>query len=125
MSPDTAVRVKEMLMRSNPRVIRSSILTLPDRSLANLQVVRLVREAESDNRRHFTGAVEQHRWLSEVMTEAEQARLAEFLGLASEVATGVEERPASPSLPPASRASLRPMLSLAGGPLSQRAPRSR
>lgn len=109
MSPDTAVRAKEMLTRSNPRVIRSSILTLPERSLANLQVLRLVREADIENRRHFTSAIDQHRWLSEVLTEPEQSRLAEFLDLASEV----DERPTlevTPAVPPAplARASMRP-----------------
>jgi len=89
MSPDTALRAREMLSRANPRVIRSAILTLPERSLANLQVLRLVREAESENRRHFTSPAEQWRWLSEVLTEPERARLAEFL----ELSRGGDERP--------------------------------
>jgi hypothetical protein len=84
MSPETAARAREMLTRSNPRVIRSTILTLPDRSAANLQVVRLVREAESENRRHFTSAHEQYRWLCEVLREPEQIRLYDFLGLDAE-----------------------------------------
>ena len=82
MSPDTATRVRAMLTKSNARVERSSILTLSDRSaLTNLQVERLVREAENDNRRHFTSAREQYLWLSEVLTRVESARLADFLGL--------------------------------------------
>jgi len=84
MSPETAARAREMLTRSNPRVIRSTILTLPDRSAANLQVVRLVREAESENRRHFTSAHEQYRWLCDVLTEPEQIRLYDFLELDAE-----------------------------------------
>jgi len=44
MAPDTAVRAREMLAMTNPRIIRSSILTLPENPLTNLQVVRLVRE---------------------------------------------------------------------------------
>jgi hypothetical protein len=128
MSPETSVRAREMLSRSNPRVVRSSILTLPERSLANLQVVRLVREADSDQRRHFTNVVEQHRWLSEVLTEAEQARLAEFLDLVP-VAEGPDEATeplptpgAGPAL--AARVSVRPS---APGPQRQttRAPRPR
>lgn len=124
MSPETALRAREMLLRANPRVVRSSILTLPERSLANLQVVRLVREAEGEHRRHFTNAVEQHRWLSEVLIDAEQARLAVFLDLAPVV----EERApaATPSIPPAIsvRTSLRPA---PPGPqtFTSRAPRSR
>jgi hypothetical protein len=81
MSPETAARAREMLMRVNPRVVRSAILTLPDRSLASLQVVRLVREAELENRRHFTSPGQQWRWLGETLTPAERTRLAEFLGV--------------------------------------------
>jgi hypothetical protein len=92
MSPETAVRAREMLLRANPRVIRSGILTLPDRSLANLQVIRLVREAELENRRHFTSPGSQWRWLSEVLTPPERARLAEFLG--------VDERRPPSEIPP-------------------------
>jgi hypothetical protein len=99
MSPETAVRAREMLMRANPRVTRSAILTLPDRSLSNLQVLRLVREAELDNRRHFTSPRQQWRWLSEVLTPAERTRLAEFLD--------VDER-SPPSEVPLSPMSRRP-----------------
>lgn len=83
MSPETASRARDMLARSNPRVTRSAILTLPESSTTNLQVMRLVREAENAARRHFTSALEMHRWLSEVLTEQEGQRLASFLGLAA------------------------------------------
>jgi hypothetical protein len=94
MSPETAQRAREMLAGSNPRVIRSAILTLPDRSLANLQVVRLVREAESENRKHFTSAEDQKSWLAEVLSEPEQARLAQFL----ELGTAAPDRAPQPRL---------------------------
>jgi hypothetical protein len=81
MAPETAARAREMLARSNPRVIRSAILSSPDRSLANLQVVRLIREAESTSRRNFINVDESYLWLAEVLTEAERVRLAEFLSL--------------------------------------------
>jgi hypothetical protein len=123
MSPETSVRAREMLSRANPRVVRASILTLAERSLANLQVVRLVREADSEQRRHFTNAVEQHRWLSEVLTEAEQARLAEFLELipaAQGPAEATRSLPAAGAPPAlAARASVRP------APQTTRAPRPR
>jgi hypothetical protein len=51
-----------------------------------------------DQRRHFTNPVEQHRWLSEVLTETEQARLAMFL----ELSTALEER-AEAEVPPPGR----------------------
>lgn len=100
MSPETAARARQMLTRSNPRVHRSTILTLPDRSTANLQVVRLVREAESDNRRHFTSTHEQYRWLCEILTEPEQIRLYDFLQLDVESRAGfqLDERLAPMSL---------------------------
>lgn len=81
MSPETAARARAMLSKSNARALRSSILTHSDQSLTNLQVQRLVREAENEHRRHFVSAREQHAWLSEVLTTEESARLAEFLGL--------------------------------------------
>lgn len=84
MSQPTATRARGMLARSNARVIRSSILTLPAHSTANLQVRRLLREAENENRKHFVDAREQHRWLSEVLTSAESERLSSFLGLSAE-----------------------------------------
>lgn len=81
MSPETAARVRTMLTKSNARVERSSILTMPLKSTANLQIQRLVREAEYENRRHFVSARDQHQWLSQVLTLEESGRLSEFLGL--------------------------------------------
>jgi len=82
MSPETSTRARAMMAKSNPRVTRSAILTLPEESTTNLQVLRIVREAENAARRHFTTAPEMHRWLSEVLTTQEARRLASFLGLA-------------------------------------------
>lgn len=81
MPPETAARVRVMLSKANARVERSSILTAADQSTANLQVQRLVREAENENRRHFVNAREQHAWLSEILTPEESRRLAQFLGI--------------------------------------------
>ena len=81
MSPETSARARAMLAKSNARVERSSILTNSEQSMTNLQVQRLVREAENENRRHFISARAQHAWLSEVLTQEESARLAEFLGV--------------------------------------------
>jgi hypothetical protein len=81
MTQPTATSARGMLARSNARVLRSSILTLPAHSTANLQVRRLLREADNENRKHFVDAREQHRWLSEVLTSAESERLSSFLGL--------------------------------------------
>lgn len=79
MAPATADRVRDMLQTNNPRVLRSSILTLPAHPTTNLQVVRLVTEAENANRRHFTAPAALHQWLSEVLTRDESERLRSFL----------------------------------------------
>lgn len=79
MPPATAERAREMLASVNPRVTRSSILTLPEDPTTNLQVVRLVREAQNPNRRHFTSPDTLAVWLSEVLTPAEANRLSSFL----------------------------------------------
>jgi hypothetical protein len=81
MSPETAARAQQLLQSTNPRLERSAILTLPESPLTNLQVVRLIREAENADRRHFVSAAEMHAWLAEVLTEDESSRLATFLGL--------------------------------------------
>ena len=49
-----SARARDMLARSNPRVLRSSILVDPTHHTANLQVLRLLKEADNENRRHFT-----------------------------------------------------------------------
>jgi hypothetical protein len=79
MSPETAMRAREMLASSNPRVIRSAILTAREQSTANLQVVRLVREAENAERRHFTDPEAMRVWLAEVLTTDELARVKALL----------------------------------------------
>ena len=81
MAPETSVRAREMFASLNPHVTRSGILTLPENPTTNLQVVRLIREAESANRRHFTSAAELHAWVSEALTPEESRRLRRFLDL--------------------------------------------
>jgi hypothetical protein len=82
MPPEGAARVRKMFEAVNTRVIRSAILTLPENPLKNLQVIRLIREAENPNRRHFTSAPALHTWLSELLTTEESQRLAQFLEMA-------------------------------------------
>lgn len=79
MPQDTAERAREMLTRSNPRLLKSSILIDPSHATTGLQVVRLVEEAENANRRHFTDAAQQIAWLSDVLTAQELQRLRAFL----------------------------------------------
>jgi hypothetical protein len=79
MAPEMAEGAAEMLARVNSSIARSGILTLPERSTANLQIFRLVRESQNPSRRHFTSASGMHRWLSEELTPEESARLRIFL----------------------------------------------
>jgi hypothetical protein len=83
MAPDTATGARKMLAAVNPRVTRSAILTAPANPTTNLQTVRLIREAENPNRRHFTSTRELHAWLAEVLTSEEAARLETFLASSS------------------------------------------
>jgi hypothetical protein len=80
MAPEMAERAAEMLARVNSSIARSGILTLPEHPTANLQIFRIVREAQNPSRRHFTSASEMHRWLSEELTPEESVRLRVFLG---------------------------------------------
>jgi len=79
MPPEVAQRAREMLAGNNLRVTRSAILTLPENPTTNLQVVRLVREAENPQRRHFAAVPELQRWLGEVLSPTQITRLASFL----------------------------------------------
>lgn len=81
MAPETAARAREMLARNNPRVTKSAILTLPEEATTNLQVVRLVREAQNESRRAFTAPIQLASWLADVLSPAEGARLRRFLEL--------------------------------------------
>jgi deoxyribose-phosphate aldolase len=80
MSPETAEQARLMLRTVNPRVTRSAILTLSANPTTNLQVVRLVHEAENVNRKHFTSPKVMHQWVSQVLTQEESQRLSAFLG---------------------------------------------
>ena len=82
MHPETAARAREMLATANPKVLRSSILTAPENPTTNLQVVRLIREAQNADRRHFAEPKQLAAWLSPVLSVQEGARLRTFLGIA-------------------------------------------
>jgi hypothetical protein len=83
MPPETAAATRAMLARANPRIVRSAILTLPENPTTNLQVIRIIREAQGYDRHHFTDPAVMHRWLSEVISPEESARLRVFLELPS------------------------------------------
>lgn len=77
--PGTADRALAMLTRANPRLLRSGILIRPDSPTALMQVMRLVGQAQSPDRRVVTSSEEMISWLSPVTTPKELARLKVFL----------------------------------------------
>jgi hypothetical protein len=79
LGTDTAERAAVMLAGVNPRVLRSSMLVLPDSPTAVMQALRLVKESNNTWRRVFTAAADLIAWNAEVMTPAEVERLKVFL----------------------------------------------
>lgn len=78
-APSTADRAISMLTRNNPRLLRSGILIRPDSPTALMQVMRLVSDAQSPDRRVVTSIEAMISWLSPVTTPKELARLKVFL----------------------------------------------
>lgn len=79
MSSDAAEQALVAMTRNNPRVLRSGALASQESPIAVLQFLRLVRESRHESRRLFFDADELSRWLGEVLTDTEKARLTEFL----------------------------------------------
>jgi hypothetical protein len=79
LTQDVAERAVQMLTRGNPRVERSAILHEPGQATSVLQVMRIVREAELQNRRVFTDPSEMRAWLAEVTQPDELERLDSLL----------------------------------------------
>jgi hypothetical protein len=68
-----------MLTAVNPRIERSAILHRDDQATSVLQVMRLIKEAQSPHRRVFTNPFEMQSWLGEVLNDTERERLRVFL----------------------------------------------
>jgi hypothetical protein len=79
MSEDAASFALTAMTRNNPRVLRSGALASRGAPIAVLQFLRLVRQSKLDSRRLFFDQDALTLWLGEVLTEAERARLTEFL----------------------------------------------
>jgi hypothetical protein len=79
ISPVPAERLLQLLTDGNPRNDRSAALATTDSPSAVMQFVRLIRESGHATRRLFYDARELHAWVGEVLTHAEQARVAQFL----------------------------------------------
>jgi hypothetical protein len=79
LGTDAAERAGVMLTGVNPRILRSSILILPDSPTAVMQALRLVKESKNESRRVFTSPSDLVAWNAEITTPAELDRLTLFL----------------------------------------------
>jgi hypothetical protein len=79
MSGEAAARLQEGMKESNPNVIRAAAIASHDSPSAVMQFVRVVRDSQHEGRRLFFDEDELVRWLSEVLTLTETARLRIFL----------------------------------------------
>jgi hypothetical protein len=78
-APDVAESLEEMLRRANPKIERSAILLAPSHAIFALQLERLIREAANPARRSFRDPTKLREWAADILSEAEQARLATFV----------------------------------------------
>jgi hypothetical protein len=79
LAPPVAERLIALLQRGNPHVERSAILLAREHATFNLQVERLVREAQNPARKTFREAAAMVDYLGDALTPGEKARVAEFL----------------------------------------------
>ncbi len=87
MSEDSAEYAIAGMTKNNTRVQRSGALASRSAPVAVLQFLRLVRQSKHESRRLFFDESALTSWLGEVLTDAERARLAEFL---NEPVTGLQ-----------------------------------
>lgn len=80
MGPNVRAATERFIKGDNERLERSAIFG-PAPGVFTLQLDRLRREAPHSNRRVFNVAEELYRWLGEVLTGVEQARLKHFIEL--------------------------------------------
>lgn len=79
LSPAVAERVTEMLISVNSRIERAGILHSASQATSTMQILRLVHDAHSTDRRVFKSVQEMAEWLGEVLPPIERARLHAFL----------------------------------------------
>jgi hypothetical protein len=91
--PQDVVDAYVATMKNEPRLLRTATLLNQSPTLS-MQIQRMIREANSPDRKVFRDPDELSRWLAEVLDAPEQARLSHLLR---------DRQPSSPS-PPSSRA---------------------
>jgi hypothetical protein len=79
MSPPAANAMGVMIASFNARIERSAILGSPTSPAAVLQFLRVVRESGHLARRVYEERAPMLTWLAECLTDAERARLIEFI----------------------------------------------
>ncbi|MGC4086831.1 MAG: hypothetical protein QM756_02820 [Polyangiaceae bacterium] len=79
MSPEAAEHLRKKMSGINSGTERSAALANEQAPVAVLQFVRLIRDANLPDRKLFVHSDDLYRWLAEVLTPAEAARLKEFL----------------------------------------------
>lgn len=79
MAPEAAARIAARIANMNARTERSAALASSEAPVAVLQFLRVIREAGLPTRKLFFDAQEMRLWVSEVLTPAEAARLAQFI----------------------------------------------
>jgi len=79
MSPEASDRLRQRLVSSNHHVLRSAGLASSSSPASVLQLLRVVREAALPDRKTFLEPRELTRWLEDVLTDEEAARLRLFL----------------------------------------------
>jgi hypothetical protein len=86
MSPQAAERLQERMALLNPRTIRSAALIDRTAPTAVLQFMRVVRAANSSDRKIFDDLEALVSFLQEVLTDEESLRLRDFLLRTDEMA---------------------------------------
>jgi hypothetical protein len=79
LPPEAEDKILATFTRDNPKLERSAILVAPHRSGIALLLERLARDARNPNRRVFDQPEVATRWINELLTEAEQTSIREFL----------------------------------------------
>ncbi len=92
MASDAAERALARMSANNPRVQRSGAIASHGSEVAVLQFLRLVRRSGHQERRLFFETDALFAWLSEVLTEQEIRRLAQFLSEPREAVAAVGGR---------------------------------
>ena len=79
MSPEAAQRIAQRIAATNQHTERSAALVNRDAPLSVLQFLRVIREADLPDRKLFHDQAELVRYLGELLSDTELARLQAFL----------------------------------------------